>query len=107
MGEVVVMTPGDLKCVLQMLPRTFNVAEIEDAFRVGRLTLGVALVKAAFAVGNESGRRAVHAEVAADQLRGLMSEISEDCHCAGWLIGTGYALWGIVEHEQGPAWGHG
>jgi hypothetical protein len=34
---------------------------------------------------------------AADQLRDVMSEISEDYYCAGWLNGLEYSLWGMLE----------
>ena len=34
----------------------------------------------------------------------LMSEISEDCYCAGWLIGTEHALWEIA-NGGGGGWG--
>lgn len=33
---------------------------------------------------------------AAELLRHLMSEISEDHYCAGWLIGLEFRLWRIV-----------
>jgi hypothetical protein len=40
------------------------------------------------------------------ELADLMSEISEDCYCAGWLIGTEFVLWGAV--LNGPIeWGCG
>jgi len=43
---------------------------------------------------------------AADALLDFMSELSEDCYCAGWLIGTEHALWRA--HEEGPmSWGQG
>lgn len=34
---------------------------------------------------------------ARDQLRDLMSDISEDCWFAGWLIGLEYSLWEMVQ----------
>ena len=39
-----------------------------------------------------------------DTLRQLMSDISEDCWCAGWLIGTEFALWQFVLDGPGD-WG--
>ena len=33
-----------------------------------------------------------------------MSEISEDCHCAGWIGGNEYAIWNaMVNGDSGPA----
>ena len=34
---------------------------------------------------------------AREQLRELMSEISEDCWCAAWLNGLEYSLWAMVK----------
>jgi len=31
------------------------------------------------------------------ELQETMSDISEDCYCAGWLIGLEYALWGAMQ----------
>jgi hypothetical protein len=43
---------------------------------------------------------------AAVELRDLMSEISERCYCAGWLIGTETALWRVIRGGN-PEWGMG
>lgn len=32
-----------------------------------------------------------------EALRELMSDISEDCWCAGWLHGLEYSLWSMVQ----------
>jgi hypothetical protein len=50
--------------------------------------------------------RAELRDYARERLPALMSEISEDCWCAGWLHGTEYALWKMVEHGAGK-WGQG
>lgn len=39
-------------------------------------------------------------EDAATRLRDLMSEISEECWCAGWMGGLEYSLWRVI--ENGP-----
>ena len=31
------------------------------------------------------------------ELYELMSEISEDCYCAGWMIGLEHAIWGALQ----------
>ena len=31
------------------------------------------------------------------ELYELMSEISEDCYCAGWMMGLEYAIWGALQ----------
>ena len=39
------------------------------------------------------------------ELYDLMSEISEDCWCAGWLIGNEFALWSAIQRgdlKYGP-----
>jgi hypothetical protein len=28
----------------------------------------------------------------------LMSDISEDCYCAVWMMGLEYAIWGALQH---------
>lgn len=43
---------------------------------------------------------------AAEQLRDLMSDISERCWYAGWLEGTEFVLWGAVTGGA-RTWGHG
>lgn len=35
-----------------------------------------------------------------------MSDISEDCWCAGWLIGTEFAIWGALQ-DGDLKWGMG
>jgi hypothetical protein len=35
-------------------------------------------------------------ELAADRLYQLMSDVSEDHYCAGWMSGLEYDLWGMV-----------
>ena len=41
-------------------------------------------------------------------LYALMSEISEDCYCAGWMMGTEYTLWEIIsEFGAKRNWGQG
>lgn len=30
------------------------------------------------------------------ELYDLMSDISEDCYCAGWMMGNEYAIWGAL-----------
>jgi hypothetical protein len=35
----------------------------------------------------------------------LMSDISEDCWCAGWLMGCEYSLWSIKENAEDRTWG--
>lgn len=43
---------------------------------------------------------------AAERLRSLMSDLSEDCWCAGWLSDCEHSLWGFV--TEGPGrWGMG
>lgn len=45
-----------------------------------------------------------HLESAAAELMEAMSEISEDCFCAGWMTGLGFSLWGML--KTGPRrWG--
>lgn len=36
------------------------------------------------------------------ELAELMSEISGDCYCAGWMSGLEYALWNLVLYPSGP-----
>lgn len=36
----------------------------------------------------------------------FMSDLSEDCYCAGWLIGTEFVLWSLANSGGGP-WGIG
>lgn len=36
-----------------------------------------------------------------------MSDLSEEHHCAGWLIGTGYDLWAMTMHGRSLRWGMG
>lgn len=47
--------------------------------------------------------------IARDRLRQAMSDLSEDCWCAQWLMGTEFALWRFV--QNGPSkwgqWGQG
>lgn len=45
-------------------------------------------------------------ETARALLRQLMSDISEDCWCAGWLVGTEHDLWRLAG-QGGGAWGQG
>lgn len=35
------------------------------------------------------------------ELLDLMSDISEDCYCAGWLIGLEERLWSLIEDGGG------
>jgi hypothetical protein len=37
-----------------------------------------------------------HIELLKEKLRTLMSDISEDHYCAGWLSGLEYSLWDII-----------
>jgi hypothetical protein len=37
----------------------------------------------------------------------LMSAISEDCWCAGWLTENEFELWARVKGDRGRAYGHG
>lgn len=39
-------------------------------------------------------------KITAGLLRKLMSEISEECWCAGWLIGLEHILWEAVTGKQ-------
>lgn len=41
---------------------------------------------------------------AAERLRSLMSDLSEDCYCAGWLSGCEHELWGFMTNGPGE-WG--
>lgn len=43
---------------------------------------------------------------AARALEAYMSDISEECYCAGWLHGLEEALWGFVQNGPGQ-WGQG
>lgn len=45
-------------------------------------------------------------EYAKVALYSKMSEISEDCWCAGWLVGTEYVLWDFIK-TGGGHWGQG
>jgi hypothetical protein len=45
-------------------------------------------------------------QIARRALGTLMSEISEDCWCAGWLDGNGAALWRLME-QGGGRYGQG
>ncbi|MCC6314195.1 MAG: hypothetical protein IT337_09270 [Thermomicrobiales bacterium] len=45
----------------------------------------------AIVVTDEARRDLGHALLA------LMSDISEDCYCASWLVGLEYSLWHVVE----------
>jgi hypothetical protein len=39
-------------------------------------------------------------------LYALMSDISEDCWCAGWMMGTEYVLWDMAANPAGSLdWG--
>ena len=41
-------------------------------------------------------------------LYALMSDISEECYCAGWITGAEYVLWEIVaDHAADRKWGQG
>lgn len=51
---------------------------------VGQLQVSACTGKADF---NESQR----------ELYELMREISEDCYCAGWMLGLEYAIWGALQ----------
>ncbi len=31
------------------------------------------------------------------ELYEVMSDISEDCYCAGWMLGLEYAIWGALQ----------
>jgi hypothetical protein len=42
---------------------------------------------------------------AAIALYELMSDISEECWCAGWMSGTEYRLWQLVEGDPDRSWG--
>jgi hypothetical protein len=42
----------------------------------------------------------VHLTDAQWQLYELMSQISEDCHCAGWLGECEYDIWHALHHED-------
>lgn len=42
----------------------------------------------------------------ATRLASLMSDLSEDCWCAGWLSGTEFALWELA-NAGGGLWGMG
>lgn len=42
-----------------------------------------------------------------DALEALMSDISEDCYCAGWMTGTETTLYGIVFQGSDRHWGMG
>lgn len=37
----------------------------------------------------------------------LMSEISEDCYCAGWMAGLEHTLWDFVRQGEAVDWGMG
>lgn len=41
-----------------------------------------------------------------NRLEQVMSDLSEDYWCAGWLIGTARALWRAAEHDE-RVWGLG
>lgn len=43
----------------------------------------------------------------AEQLVALMSELSEDCYCAGWLHDCEHTLWGMIAHGDDLRWGIG
>ncbi len=40
-----------------------------------------------------------------ERLTLLMSEWSEECYCAGWLIDCEHVLWGMVAHGEARFWG--
>lgn len=40
-----------------------------------------------------------------NSLVNLMSDISERCYCAGWEVGNGYILWGMVVGDILPKYG--
>ncbi len=47
------------------------------------------------------------ARACAYQLLRLMSDLSEDCYAAGWLIGCEVTLWDFVTRNQPGDWGGG
>lgn len=49
--------------------------------------------------------RAALAEFAKDALVSLMSDISEDCYCAGWMSGLESDLWARMVGDLPPAYG--
>lgn len=42
----------------------------------------------------------------ATALESLMSDLSEECWCAGWLVDTEYAVWDLM-HGDLTSWGQG
>jgi hypothetical protein len=51
-------------------------------------------------------KNALVQHIAQDRLRQAMSELSEECWCAGWLMGTEFSLWRFVQNGPGE-WGQG
>lgn len=49
----------------------------------------------------EVTQRATHLRL----LTGLMSDLSEDGYCAGWLIDNEHVLWGFVERDEPGEYG--
>lgn len=43
--------------------------------------------------------------IKAEELCQLMSNISEYCYCAGWMMGLEYSLWDIVNNPQNRSYG--
>lgn len=41
------------------------------------------------------------------ELANAMSEISEECICAGWIMGNEHILWGLMTGESTIGYGHG
>jgi hypothetical protein len=41
----------------------------------------------------------------AEQLYELMSDISEECMCAGWIIDLEYTLWAMLKGERSKKYG--
>lgn len=65
---------------------------------------------AAFHAQGEAEERTYEAALdrdAAKQLREVMSDLSEDAYCAGWLIGLEYDLWGFLCNglPESESWG--
>lgn len=44
---------------------------------------------------------------AALSLEAYMSDLSEECYCAGWLIGLEHALWEMMKIDRDHKWGMG
>lgn len=89
--------------------RILGAAECESLSDACRRVLGESEAVDERARAGEAEIERLRAELrdyARELLPTLMSEISEDCWCAGWLHGTEYALWKMVEHGAGK-WGQG